>query len=390
MRSIRKRNPLNPPLVCVVGFVGMLLCGARSGGPHLSAAPVPEPEAKRAVPLPFPDGVSDSTYSTAFVSSLKGGLQAVRLEDGRVLWTNDECQAEPWLVAGDRLIARGERLVVLDLKHEGKQVLRCDAPTFPKVEIPDRCTVAFNLWNPHVSGNALEARWYAVAQIDRSKGRPFPFQAWTAFNKAVPVGTVKVNLETGKSEVQTDPKPADVTMGLIPEAIKPDRVPAVLPEKLVPVWQQYHKDQNGRITILDGRLVGVLLNVEKTGAEYQKRVILSAWDIKTGAAAEPVELIKGKALDIANVALTEDHRHAAVQFSDSALAIYSLTSGKIAAKELKGVSSPEHAFVDRKRLYHVARMGNAGEQALRALALEDGKVVWERAIRSRSTIPLPP
>jgi hypothetical protein len=261
------------------------------------------------------------------------------------------------------------------------------------VDIPDRCTVSFPLWGPRAVGDTLEAKWYAVAAIDRSKGRPFPFQAWTAFNKAVPVGTVKINLDTGRAELQADPKPADITDRLIPEAAKPEQQPAGLPEKLAAVWRQYHKDQNGRITLLGDRLVGVSMTLEPVGQEFLKKVVLNAWDVKTGAAADPVELVKDKALSIANIVFTEDRRHAAVMFSTSMLAIYSLTDGKPVATAVKGVSSPEAAFVAGKRLYFAELTGDKGAETpnvLKALDLETGKVVWERPLRPRSTIPLPP
>jgi hypothetical protein len=392
MRGIRKRNALGSLILCVVGVVGLLLCGTGGGGPRALGAAPPDTrgEPKPAEPVPFPDGVLDPGQRTAFVSSPKAGIQAIRLEDGKVLWTNDECAAEPWLVAGDRLIGRADRLTILDLKNDGKQVRQCDAPAYPKVEVPEKCTVAVNLWHPRASGETLEARWFAVAQIDRSKGRPFAFQAWTAFNKAVPVGTIKVNLGTGKCEIQTDPKPADVTAGMIPAAMKPDWPPPGLSEKQELLWHAYHKDQNGRIAIVGDRIVGVELNIDKLGAEYQKRVVLHAWDLKTGAQAQPVELIKGKALEIANIVLTRDQRHAAVQFSTSALALYSLSDGKLIARDVRGVPSPDSAFVAGKRLYTVADTANRGERVLKAIDLENGKGVWERAIKPRNTIPLPP
>jgi hypothetical protein len=394
MLPIRKSNHpvLGFGVACIVA--GVCFCGAGGDGTRQAlGAPIPDKQsnAKAAVPVPFPDGVSDPERRTAFVSSPKGGIQAIRLEDGKVLWTNDDVAAQPWLVAGDRLIARGERLVVLDLRADGKRLRPCDTPAYPKVKVPDRCTVSFNLWDPHVTGDTLEAKWYAVAVIDRSKGRPFPFEAWTAFNRAVPVGTVKVNLDTGRVEVLTDPKPADVTAGLIPEAAKPEqRAPAGLPEQLTATWQQYHKDQNGRITALEGRLVGVSLTLEPVGQEYLKKVVLNAWDLKTGAAAKPVELVKDKALAIANIVLTEDGRHAGVVFSTSALTIYSLSDGELVAREVKGVSSPEKAFVHGKRLYSAEQTGNGGAQTLRAIDLESGKPAWDRPLKPRSTRPLPP
>jgi hypothetical protein len=302
--------------------------------------------------------------------------------------------AQPWLVAGSRLIVRGERLFVLDIKNDGKLLRKCDALEFPKVEIPERCTMSFPLWEPRVARDTLEVRWYAVAAIDRSKGRPFNFQGWTGFNKAVPVGTGKLNLETGKAMLQTDPKPMDITTRLIPDPAKPEmQMPAGLSVKLTTVWQQYHKEQNGRITLLGDRLVGVSMTLEKMGQEFQKKVTLNAWDAKTGTAAEPVELVEDKALAIANILLTEDRHHVGVVFSTSALTIYSLTDGKLVVKDVKGVASPEDAFVDGKRLYYSEQTRGGGMQSpntLKALDLQSGKVVWERPLKPRSTIPLPP
>jgi hypothetical protein len=386
MRVIRTNSLV--AIVFAAGITGFLSTNAPQQA--AGAAPAKDaPGAKGAEPIPFPNGVTDSTQSTAFVSSPKGGVQAIRLEDGKVLWTNDDGQAEPWLVAGERLIARGERIFILDAK-DGKRLRQADVVPYPKVEVPEKCLVSFHLWNPRASGDTLEAKWYAGANIDRSKGRPFAFEAWTKFNKSAPAGKVKVNLDSGKVELTPDPKPTDLTMELIPEGAKAGRQPADLPEALAVVWKEYQKDQNGRITLLDGRLVGVSMKLEQVGQEYTKTIFLNTWDIKTGTAAAPVELIKGKALDIANVAVTADHRHAAVQFGTSALTIYSLTTGKVVAKDVKGVPSPESAFVDGKRLYYVAQTGTAGAQALKAIDLESGKAVWDRAVKPRSTVPLPP
>src|SRR5262249_62353922 len=96
--------------------------------------------------------------------------------------------------------------------------------------------------------------------------------------------------------------------------------------------------------------------------EFQKKGDLNAWDVKTGAAADPVVLVKDKALHIANAVLTEDRRHAGVTFSTSALVVYSLTDGKPVGKEVKGVTSPESAFVDGKRLYYAEVHGGGGMQ----------------------------
>jgi hypothetical protein len=369
-------------------LVGLFLHGARADDPPKT--PDPPPGGQTARPIPFPDGVTGPARRLAFASSPKGGIQGIRLEDGKALWTNDEVTARPLLVAGPRLVALGERMAVLDAQN-GKLLRKCDAPAYPPVQAPERCTVSFNLWDAHVTGNVLVAKWYAVALIDRSKGRPFPFQAWTAFNKAAPAGTAKFYLDTGRVDVQADKKPVDVTGELMPAAAKPaQRLPAGLPDKLTPVWQRYHKDEDGRITALGGRLVGVSMKLEKAGAEYLKQVVLESWDLKTGAAAPPVELVMDKALAIANIRLTADRRHAGVQFSTSEVIVYSLGDGKAVGQRVKGVLSPEDAFVEGTRLYSAEMTGQGGGRVLRAIDLKTGQVAWERPLQARKIVPLPP
>src|ERR1700722_3600552 len=91
--------------IALVFCVGTGLCHGLTENAHGG-------ETKAAFPIAFPDGVIDADLRAAFVSSPKGGIQAIRLEDGKVLWTNDEVTAQPWLTAGQRLIARGERIIV--------------------------------------------------------------------------------------------------------------------------------------------------------------------------------------------------------------------------------------------------------------------------------------
>jgi hypothetical protein len=383
-------------VVAGVGASALLCSGERDSSRQvLGKGPVENRQAAEAVePIPFPDGVTDSGMQSAYVSSPKGGIQAIRLKDGKVLWTNDACRAQPWLVAGSRLVARGEGLFILDLKNDGKLLRQCEALPYPKVAIPERCTVAFHLWGPRIIANTLEANWYALASIDRSKGRPFAFQAWMAFNKSAPVGTLKVDLDTGRVVLQANPKPADITAGLMPAAAQTEKqVPAGLPAKLAAVWQQYQKDENGRITILGKRLVGVSMKLVPVGAQYLKKIVLNAWDVKTGTAADSVELVTDKAINIANIVLTEDRHHAGVVFGTSAVAIFSLADGKRVGIELKGVHSPERAVVDGKRLYYAQLTGGPAEQMgnfLKAIDVDTGKVAWERALKPRSMVPLPP
>jgi hypothetical protein len=136
-------------------------------------------------------------------------------------------------------------------------------------------------------------------------------------------------------------------------------------------------------------MVGISMTLERQGNEFLKRIALSAWDIKTGAAEKPVELVTDKAINIANIVLTEDRRHAGVVFGTSAVAIYTLESGKRVGIDVKGFIAPERAFVNGKRLFHAKQSGGPSHDLV-AVNLETGKVQWERPLKPRSTKPLPP
>src|SRR5262245_36072177 len=108
MFPIRKGDQ---PVRLVLGLAGIVagvfFCGGEDGPRQARGAPSPpgQPDGKAVRPIPFPDGVVGPRRRTAFVSSPRAGIQAIRLEDGKVLWTNDEVAARPWLVAGPRLVA---------------------------------------------------------------------------------------------------------------------------------------------------------------------------------------------------------------------------------------------------------------------------------------------
>ena len=83
---------------------------------------------------------------------------------------------------------------------------------------------------------------------------------------------------------------------------------------------------------------------------------------------------------------------AGVAYGNFTLKIYSLSDGKSVGNGTKGVLSPERAFVSGKRLYYAQQTGGRGKELnmLKALDLDNGKVVWEVALKPRSNIPLPP
>ncbi len=354
------------------------------------AAPLPEQPrpAPQVAAVPFPDGFLDPAARTVFVGNSQGGVQAVRLDDGKVLWTNDTIQAEPWLLSGNRLIARGERIFVLDIRQDGKLLRECDAPAYPKLAAPDRCTVSFQLSSPQIDGDTLRVGWYSQAAIDRRQGRPFNFEGLNAFNQKAPAGTLTIDLSTGKVTLSTDANPGNAKT-------EPAKKENELPAKLAEIRGRYQSTENGRVGIIGNRLVGVSLAVESVPANPMKKITLHSWDIKTGEEAPAIELLKDKATNIADARFTLDGRHVGVMFGQSQ-AIYSLTTGKRVGIQVPGFTlmQMDRTFVDGNRAYFTqtngTRLGQAAPTVLRAFDLEAGKVAWEQPIKPRNTMPLPP
>ena len=318
-------------MIGIVGIgTGVFLFGLPGRAPlQAVAAPLPDQPrpAPQAPPVPFPEGLLDPDARTVFVGTAQGGVQAIRLDDGKALWSNNAIQADPWLLAGNCLIARGERIFVLDIR-EGKLLRQCDAPAYPKLTVPEKCTVSFELSSPRVEGNTLQAAWYTVVAIDRRQGRPFNFEGLNAFNQKAPAGTLKIDLATGRTELLPDSKPGDA----VPQPAKKENE---LSAKLMEIRNRYQNTEAGRIAIVGNRLVGVSLTVESVPANPTKRITLHSWDLKTGEEAPAVELVKDKATNIADAQFTLDGRHVGVVFGASRT-IYSLTTGKRVGIEVPG------------------------------------------------------
>ncbi|MFO0878603.1 MAG: hypothetical protein U0840_14780 [Gemmataceae bacterium] len=214
----------------------------------------------------FPGGILDSTGRTAYLVS-EGGIDAVDLLRGERLWKSREAQL-PLLVAADRLYAlgffQGPRfsVVAFDLASKAERVFRTEVTDLPRwVNTRGGAGQSFHCrWEQ--SGRFLLLDWEARAD------------AGTGPSKQV-AGQVRINLETGRVET-------------VPVAIKAPRPTDPLPrqlEKKAIRWQ--------------GRAGGQILAVvaeelpESTLTRRQERLVLRAWDARTGREAPARELMRG-------------------------------------------------------------------------------------------------
>jgi len=83
-------------------------------------------------PAYIPGGVTDDKGEVGYLANPKGGVDAVDLKSGKLLWHSDEASF-PLIVHKDRLLAQEShdadpiRIVALDVANKGKRVMASDA-----------------------------------------------------------------------------------------------------------------------------------------------------------------------------------------------------------------------------------------------------------------------
>ena len=158
---------------------------------------------------PLPCGVTDPSGRTGFVANAAGGIDALDLATGDVLW-DVKVARRPALAVDDRLFAwtpvgaNGLRVLAFDRTHDGRRLLESDPVT-----LPDWVSVE------EAPGRSFTARWRL------EKGRlilDWEARAWFAGPHPTPEaeaqamrqadGRVRFDLETGKAETGLAEKPS--------------------------------------------------------------------------------------------------------------------------------------------------------------------------------------
>jgi hypothetical protein len=238
--------------------------------PHKASAPSLLPIRK---PILLPCGIADPAGRTGFFASAAGGIEAIDLRTGEVLWDTPEAQ-RPLVVLGTRLLAQAGvqrnrlRILVFDLTQNGHCVLESDPVILPDwvvtADAPGRSFDAH--W--HLDRNHLVLSWQAAAWY-AGAARPTARQEEAAHKRAS--GTASINLDTG--QVEQGPAPAravERSASLPPEL-----------EKKAVRWQG----------VVGGVRGAVLL--EDAGPE--QALVLHAWD-SNGKEVGAHELLRGKRL----------------------------------------------------------------------------------------------
>ena len=218
---------------------------------------------------PLPCGVTDPSGRTGFVANAAGGIDALDLATGDVLWSV-KCARRPALAEDDRLFAwapvkaNGLRVLAFDPTHDGRRLSESETVTLPdwvNVEEPPGQSFVTR-WRRDKGRLILdwEARaWYVGAR---------PTQEADAAARKQASGQVRIDLETGKAEAAA-----------AEPALAPPPSPAEL-ETAVVRWQGPAGD--GRAALVMDESAG------------RRRLSLWTWDAEK--VNPPKELLAGKRL----------------------------------------------------------------------------------------------
>lgn len=331
-----------------------------------------------------PGVIVDSHRSTMYLMNIQGGVDAIDLDSGRLLWQSDRA-AKPLLCHEDLVVAQTEppngqqflRIALLNTREITAEARFVDIPLPADVwaTIEDQMESSFSA-AARIHERAVVLSWRYTYR--RVTGPPPGPDDQTSDRETT--GSVRIDIHTGQisptHEVAAQSEPELPPGGT---RLKGAQVPAG------PVW----------------RVGKVLVSVERTNHEGRQRVTLQRWDAETGEALADVTLFDG-GLNFRSV--SADKRHLLASRRDASdsrtweWTVYSLETGAKVA-ELRHDTPAAWFFISGSRLIYDANVTSQldggqvvlGPRKLHAVALETGTEVWSHAVRDTSYRgPYPP
>lgn len=357
-------------------------------GSRLVAAGAPAPHAPNAPPtkLVLPAGIADPTGHTGFFAGASGGIDAVELKTGKLLWQTHEAQL-PLLTDGKYLLAQAGvkrnrlRILRLDLTRQGECALESDPVIFPAWVVTGEGHGRSFHSNWHLEKRQLVLEWEASAWYT---GATKPTHEQEKAARKHVAGIARIDLRTGQVEVGPAEKTAMPLAPALPEHLERKSVR----------WQGL-VGGNWRVVTLE----------EVAG---QQRLVLHCWDQKKGKTMESKELLRGKrlllrpSLDERFLCLREDSPDPSERgslMSHKSSSWWLLVSS--ATGELVGRIPHEagmHAvMVLGDRVYYLVSGASHGSldqpnihpRTLKVIELSSGKLLWERPVAGKLISPPP-
>jgi hypothetical protein len=239
-------------------------------------------------PAPLPGGLADQAGKRGFFANPVGGIDAVDLETGKLLWQS-QAASRPLLLLGDQLFvqtrtARNQiRITVLDCSRRGERVRQSDPITFLSPQDTQKAKQILFHAKAHLEGGRLRLQWEAITWFRNKKGlstvgyRP---------------GVALIDLGTGRVEML--PKkalsiPSGPSLDHVPEILRVAAAPYRLPPADIAALQlpaQLDRPtglQHGHRSLWQSWFTGkvIALLVEEVDFESHALLLLR-WDRRTG------------------------------------------------------------------------------------------------------------
>jgi hypothetical protein len=355
-----------PHFICRLVTVALTVCAAAASAP---AAQI------------LPCGVTDPGGRTGFVANSHGGIDAVDLATGELLWDVDGAK-RPALADDDRLFvwapvkANGLRVLAFKRTEGGRRLLESEPVVFPDwVQVGEG------------PGHSFTAHWRL------EKGRlilDWEARAWYSGGHATPdadakarrfaEGQVRIDVETGKAELA----PVEQRAG-------PPRLPKEL-EKAVFRWQGPVGDAHAALVMEE--------------SDGRQRLSLWSWDAERTQA--PKELFTGKrvrtlpTLDdrflwLRDAAPSPDQEPGPDERKKYGWSIFPVDGGERLAR-VPYEPGTEGVAVVGPRAYCIVAGPFKGPidkpfvrpRSLKAFDLKTGKPLWEHPVEGKSCLPPAP
>lgn len=368
------------------GLASLLVCSLLACRPAAAAAPAPHAPSPSPTRIVLPAGIADPTGHTGFFAGANGGIDAVELKTGKLLWQTHEAQV-PLLVDGKYLLAQAGvkrnrlRILRLDLTRQGECDLESDPIVFPAwVRTGEGLGRSFQSdWR--LEKRRLVLEWEASAWYT-GPTKPTPEQEKAARKHAS--GTARIDLRTGQIEVGPAEKTATPLAAALPEHLERESVR----------WQG-HVGGDWRVVTLEA-------------VAGQQRLVLHCCEQKKGKTAEPKELLKGKrlllrpSLDERFLCLREDSPDPGERGSlmprkaSSWWLLVSSRTGELVGR-IPHESGMHAVMVLGDRVYYLVSGSSHGPldqpnihpRTVKAIELSSGKLLWERPVAGKLVSPPP-
>jgi hypothetical protein len=333
-------------------------------------------------PTPLPGGLADPAGRNGYVANPHGGIDAIDLKSGELLWTTNEAE-KPLFLQGTRLIAQAGskrnrvRILVFETVQQGECVLESDPIVLPPWVVAGEAVG--HTFDAHwrLEHNQVVLSWTASAEY-AGPGRPTAQQKTAAQRRGS--GIARVDLDSGQVQLGDAAQPA-----------AEQALPGELIEKMSVRWQGVR-----------GNRFYALIAEESGGNQL---LVLRSWEQQGSRPIARQELARGKrvlvlpTLDGRYLCLREapprpDPKMARKTDHERAWAVFAIETGLPVARVPYEPGTQAISFIGSRAFVAVAEAltGALDRPILQARTLQSvdvktGKVVWEHAVAGRLLTP---